>query len=84
MKPTVIGEGGVRINDIPEILNNYPKERCWSGPYRLGEIIVYSQNTINAYSLLLYEWWVPLIKFMVGPTIYVRGWSTYLWYSGCT
>jgi len=26
---------------------------------------VYSQSTINAYSLLSHEWWVPLIKFMV-------------------
>ena len=34
---------------------------CW-------EIIVYSWSTINAYSLLSHEWWVPLIKFMVGPT----------------
>ena len=30
------------------------------------EIIVYSQSTINAYSLLSHEWWVPLIKFMIG------------------
>ena len=38
----------------------------------LWEIIVYSRSTINAYSLLSHEWWVPLIKFMVGPTIHVR------------
>ena len=31
------------------------------------------RSIINAYSLLLYKWWVPLIKFMVGPTIHVRG-----------
>ena len=43
-----------------------------------GEIIVYSRNTINAYSLLSHEWWVPLIKFIVGPTIYVRGGSMHL------
>ena len=49
-----------------------------------GEIIVYSRSTINAYSLLSHEWCVPLIKFMVGPTIYVRGGSTHLWYSGST
>ena len=30
------------------------------------------QSIINAYSLLSHEWWVPLIKFMVGPSIYVR------------
>ena len=35
-------------------------------------------NTINAYSFLSHGWWVPLIKFMVGPTIYVRGMSTHL------
>ena len=42
------------------------------------EIIVYSRSTINAYSLLSHEWWVPLIKFMVGPTIHMRGGSTHL------
>ena len=47
----------------------------------LWEIIVYFRSTINAYSLLSYEWWVPLIKFMVRPTIHVRGGSTHLWYS---
>ena len=46
------------------------------------EIIVYSRSTINAYSFLSHEWWVLLIKFMVGPTIHVRGGSTHLWYSG--
>ena len=48
------------------------------------EIIVYSQNTINAYFLLSNEWWVPLIKFMVGPIIHVRGGTTHLWYSEST
>ena len=48
------------------------------------EIIVYSQSTINACSLLSHEWWIPLIKFMVGPTIHVRGGSMHLWYSGST
>ena len=48
------------------------------------EIIVYSLSTINACSLLSHKWWIPLIKFMVGPTIYVRGGSTHLWYSGST
>ena len=43
-----------------------------------GEIIVYSRNTINVYSLLSHEWCVLLIKFMVGPTIHVRGESTHL------
>ena len=50
----------------------------------LREIIVYSQSTINVCSLISHEWWVPLIKFMVGPTIHVRGGSTHLWYSGST
>ena len=48
------------------------------------EIIVYSRSTINVCSLLSHEWWTPLIKFMVGPTIHVRGMSTHLWYSGST
>ena len=42
------------------------------------EIIVYYRNTINTYSLLSQEWWVPLIKFMVEPTIHVRGGTTHL------
>ena len=46
------------------------------------EIIVYSWSTTNAYFLLSHKWWVPLIKFIVGSTIYVRGGSTHLWYSG--
>ena len=50
----------------------------------IGEIIVYSWSTINACSFLLHEWWVTLIKFMMGPTIHVRGGSTHLWYSGST
>ena len=37
------------------------------------KIIVYSWSTINAYSLLSHKWWVPLIKFMMEPTIHVRG-----------
>ena len=49
-----------------------------------GEIIVYSQYTINACTFLSHKWWVPLIKFMVGSTIYVRGGSTHLWYSWST
>ena len=48
------------------------------------KIIVYFRNTINACSLLSHEWWIPLIKFMVKPTIHVRGGSTHLWYSGST
>ena len=28
------------------------------------------------YSLLLYEWWVPLIKFIIRSTIHVREWTT--------
>ena len=48
------------------------------------EIIVYSRSTINACSLLSHEWWVPLIKFMVGSIIHVRGGGTHLWYSGST
>ena len=44
----------------------------------LWEIIVYSRSTINVYSLLSHEWWVPLIKFMIGLTIYVREGSTHL------
>ena len=46
------------------------------------EIIVYSRSTINAYSLFSHEWWVSLIKFMVGPIIHVREESTHLWHSG--
>ena len=42
------------------------------------EIIAYSWSTINAYSLLSYEWWVPLIKFMVGHTIHIREENTHL------
>ena len=38
----------------------------------IGEIIVYSQSTINMYSLLSHKWWVLLIKFMMRPTIFVR------------
>ena len=48
------------------------------------EIIVYSRSTINACSLLSHKWWTPLIKFMMGPTIHVRGESMHLWYSGST
>ena len=52
--------------------------------YECGEIIVYSWSTINAYSLLSHEWWIPLIKFMMGPIIYVRGRNTHLWFSEST
>ena len=52
--------------------------------YYNREIIVYSRSTINAYSLLSHKWWTPLIKFMVGSTIHVRGGNTHLWYSGST
>ena len=50
------------------ILNNITLDTCLI----LREIIVYSQSTINACSLLSHELWVPLIKFMVRHTIYVR------------
>ena len=49
-----------------------------------GEIIVYSRSTIIMYSLLSHEWWVLLIKFMVGPTIHMREESMHLWYSKST
>ena len=42
------------------------------------EIIMYPRSIINAYYLLLHEWRVLLIKFMMGLTIYVRGGSTHL------
>ena len=48
------------------------------------EIIVYYQSTINTYFILSHKWWVSLIKLMVGPTIYVKGGSMHLWYSGYT
>ena len=52
---------------------------------KIEEIIVYFQSIINAYSLLLHEWWVTLIKFMVDPlTIHVKGGSTHLLYSEST
>ena len=38
----------------------------------IRKIIVYSWSTINAYSLILHEWWVLLIKFMIKPTIHMR------------
>ena len=40
--------------------------------YHIRKIIVYSQSTINTYSLLSYKWWVLLVKFMVEPTIHIR------------
>ena len=52
--------------------------------YYNREIIVYSRSTINAYSLFSHKWWTPLIKFMVGSTIHVRGGNTHLWYSEST
>ena len=52
--------------------------------YNVGKIIAYSWNTISAYSLILHEWWIPLIKFMMGPTILVREGIMHLWYSGST
>ena len=55
-----------------------------------GEIIIYFRSTINMYSLIPYEWWVTLIKFMVRPTIHVREethvreGTAHLWYSEST
>ena len=37
------------------------------------KIIVYSWSTINACSLPSHEYWVPLIKFMVGPFMWEEG-----------
>ena len=34
---------------------------------------MYFRNTINVYSFFSHEWCVPLIKFMLGSTIHVRG-----------
>ena len=51
---------------------------------KVQEIIVYFRSTINAYFLFSHEWWVPLIKFMMGPLIYVRGGNTHLLYSEST
>ena len=66
-------------------LRGREREREWGRRRSMrGEIIVYSWSTINTYSLFSHEWWVPLIKFMVRPTIYVRGGSMHLWYSGST
>jgi len=71
----LIAIGNVLINQY-----SFVKLRRLSN-YFQREIIVYSRSTRNAYSLLLHEWWVLLIKFMVEPIIYVRGKSTHLWYS---
>ena len=69
---------GCRINRF----NFQSYSTCHATVYLLlREIIVYFRSIINVYSLLSYEWWVPLIKFMMKPTIHVRGRSTYLWYS---
>jgi hypothetical protein len=46
-----------------------------------GVIKEYFGSTLNAYSLLSHKWWVPIIKFMVEPTTYVRRRSTHLMYS---
>ena len=48
---------------------------------KLRKIIKYFRSTINACFLISHEWWVPLIKFIVGLTIHVKGGSMYLWYS---
>jgi len=48
------------------------------------KIIVYYWNIINVYSLFSHEWWILLIKLMVGPTIYVRGGSTIYGTTGVT
>ena len=55
----------------------YCMSHLWYVYINKRKIIIYYQSIIN-------EWWVPLIKFMVGPTIHVRGRSTHLWYSGST
>ena len=47
-------------------------------------IILYSRSTLNAYSLLSQKLWVPLLKFMMGPTTSVREGSTHLMYSQST
>ena len=56
-------------------LGSYQLHKAWGNIRNTikGEIIMYFQSTINVYSLILHEWWVALIKFMVGPTIHVRG-----------
>ena len=69
---------------ILTIISGPNVESCLYFTSHLWEIIVYFRSTINACSLLSHEWWIPLIKFMVGPTIHVRGGSTHLWYSEST
>ena len=64
------------------LVTDYGKTFIVHSKYR--EIIVYSRSTINACYLLSHEWWVLLIKFMVEPTIHVRGENTHLWYSEST
>ena len=55
-------------------------EEKWEIVIWCEEIIVYYRSTINTYSLLSYEWWVLLIKYMVGPSINVKWGITQLWY----
>ena len=55
-------------------------EEKWEIVIWCREIIVYYRSTINTYSLLSYEWWVLLIKYMVGPSINVKWGITHLWY----
>ena len=71
----MVGDDAFRLSNSEKFLIN-----IYIYIYR--EIIVYSRSTINAYSLLSHEWWVPLIKFIVGPTIHMRRGSAHLWYSG--
>ena len=43
-------------------------------------IILYSGSTLNAYSLLSHKLWVPLIKFMIESTTFVKRGSKHLMY----
>ena len=70
--------------------SSYLHELVWVGFFGLCHvlfftslwvIILYLKSILNAYSLLSHKLWVPLIKFMIGPTTSVRGESTHLMYS---
>jgi hypothetical protein len=81
------GEGGggeklVKITILESGTNIYFlfDAYCLAREIPKGVIILYSGSTLNAYSLLSQKLWVPLIKFMMGSTTFVRRRSKHLMY----
>ena len=70
-------KSAMHVHYYPEIVRSITP---FPIPLSLGNYTIFREYIKCVFSFLI-KLWVPLIKFMMGPTTYVRGRNTHLIYS---